>query len=569
MTAVSTPGTTPASTSAAVTQLDAITLEVIGSALQSIVEEMGETLIRAAYSTNIKERRDCSTALFDPAGNTIVQAAHVPVHLSSLMGVVQTILARYPVENINEGDVFIGNDPYTGGGSHLPDIVVATPVFGEGELIGWAANTGHHADFVDRGIKHIFQEGLRIPPIRLAIAGVTQPDVWDLILLNCQVPDERLADARAQIAANRVGIARVLELCDRYGYGMFEAAGRELQDYAERQTRNGIATLPDGTYRFNDVFDCDEFDGELPMQVEVKVQGDELWFDFAGNPAQIPCSINMIYTALLATVYYSVKCIVDPTILPNSGMYRPIHVSAPTGTIVNSESPAAVNQRCQTTQRVVDLIFGALAQAVPDRVIAACNGANSSISLSGVDPRTGKYYVYQETLGGGFGAGSDRDGLDGVQVHMTNTSNLPIESLEQEYPLFVERYELVEDSGGPGRHRGGLAMRRRIRTVGHDAVLKVTTTRRLSRPWGLLGGLDGAASTTVVDDGAVIADHGVCDLTEGRAVEMVTPGAGGYGDPLQRTRDAVLRDLKAQKITAEAAKEFYGLSAEDLAGQVA
>lgn len=547
------------STFTPVRQLDSITLEVIGSALQSIVEEMGETLIRAAYSTNIKERRDCSTALFDLEGNTIVQAAHVPVHLSSLMGVVQAIGGRHAAESVQEGDVFIGNDPYTGGGSHLPDIVVASPIFVEGEHIGWAANTGHHADFVDRGTKHIFQEGLRIPPIKLQAAGEIQSDVWDLILLNCQVPEERLNDARAQIAANRAGTQRVRELCERLGTDVFRAAGAELQDYAERQTRNGIAQLPNGVYHFSDVFDCEEFDGELDMIVEVTVDGDEISFDFAGNPTQLECSVNMIYTALLATVYYSVKCIVDPTILPNSGMYRPIHVSAPSGTVVNAESPAAVNQRCQTTQRVVDLIFGALAQAVPDRVIAACNGANSSISLSGVDPRTGKYYVYQETLGGGSGAGADRDGLDAVQVHMTNTSNLPIESLEQEYPLFVERYELVEDSGGAGRFRGGLAIRRRIRTVDHDAVLKVTTTRRLSQPWGLLGGCSGTSSTTVVDDGAIEPSNGVCSLPAGRALEMVTPGAGGYGPSQEREREAVLSDVRAGKVSETIARDVYGV----------
>ncbi|WP_063036735.1 hydantoinase B/oxoprolinase family protein [Nocardia grenadensis] len=551
-------------TTASSAQLDPITLEVIGSALQSIVEEMGETLIRAAYSTNIKERRDCSTALFDAEGNIIVQAAHVPVHLSSLMGVVGEVMSRYPLSALSDGDVFIGNDPYTGGGSHLPDIVVVSPVFVENTLIGWSANTGHHADFVDRGTKHIFQEGLRIPPVRLYIGGEIQSDVWDLILLNCQVPEERLNDARAQVAANRVGITRLRELCARYSAELFAAAGAELQDYAERQTRAGIAQLPDGTYRFTDTFDCDEFEGELDMVVEVTVDGDEISFDFTGNPGQLPCSVNMIYTALLATVYFSVKTIVDPTILPNSGMYRPIHVEAPRASIVNSESPAAVNQRCQTAQRVVDLIYGALAQAVPAQVTAASNGANSSISLSGVDPRTGKYYVYQETLGGGFGAAHDRDGLDGVQVYMTNTSNLPIESLEQEYPLFVERYELVGDSGGVGKYRGGLAIRRVLRPIDHEAVLKVTTTRRTSRPWGLADGGAGAPSVTVVAEGAVTPAMGICELTSGMPIDMVTPGAGGYGSPADRDRAAIIDDVLEGKVSRAAALAEYGVDEEVL-----
>ena len=549
---------TQEATTPAPAALDPVTLEVIGSALQSVVEEMGETLIRAAYSTNIKERRDCSTALFDTSGDTIVQAAHVPVHLSSLMGVVKEVLGRYPAASLNPGDVFIGNDPYTGGGSHLPDIVVVTPIFNGKELIGWAANTGHHADFVDRGIKHIFQEGLRIPPVRLYIAGERQNDVWDLILLNCQVPEERLNDARAQVAANRVGVTRVLEMCARYGSGMFSVAAAELQDYAERQTRAGIAGLPDGTYSFEDRFDCDEFDGELLLKVDVTISGDEMTFDFSDNPAQLECSVNMIRTALLATVYYAVKTIVDPAILPNSGMYRPITVLASEGTVLCSISPAAVNQRCQTTQRVVDLVYGALAQAVPERVIAACNGANASISLSGVDPRSGKYYVYQETLGGGFGAGFNRDGMDGVQVHMTNTSNLPIESLEQEYPLFVERYELVPDSGGAGRHRGGMAIRRKLRTVDHPAELKITTTRRLSSPWGLDGGREGSRSSTSVAGGAITPVHGICTLPGGESVEMITPGAGGYGNPADRDQQLLDEDLLEGKVSPAAARLAYG-----------
>lgn len=546
--------------------LDPITLEVIGSALQSIVEEMGETLIRAAYSTNIKERRDCSTALFDCDGNTIVQAEHVPVHLSSLMGVVKEVMSRYPAETLNAGDVFIGNDPYTGGGSHLPDIVVVTPIFHADRVLGWAANTGHHADFVDRGIKHIYQEGLRIPPVRLYIAGELQQDVWDLILLNCQVPHERLNDARAQVAANRVGVTRVLELGHRYGTETLRSAGTALQDYAERQIRAGISCLPDGTYSFEDRFDCDEFEGELSLTVTVTIANDEMTFDFTGNPGQIPCSVNMIYTALLATVYYAVKTIVDPRMLPNSGMFRPIHVIAPRGSILNAQSPAAVNQRCQTTQRVVDLIHGALAQAVPDRVVAACNGTNASISLSGVDPRSGRYYVYQETLGGGSGAAIDRDGLDGVQVHMTNTSNLPIESLEQEYPLFVERYELVPDSGGAGKYRGGLGIRRILRPVDHDAVLKITTSRRLSQPWGLAGGRDGTGSLTSVADGSIATAQGICELPADAPVELITPGAGGYGDPRQRSRRQVAEDVEEGKVGRNVALTRYDVPASVLDG---
>lgn len=539
--------------------LDPITVEVIGNAFSSIVEEMGETLVRASYSTNIKERRDSSTALFDAQGRTLAQAEHIPIHLGSLMGIVGAVLERYRPEEIAEGDTFVGNDAYTGGGTHLPDIVLATPVFHEGMIVGWATNLAHHADFVDRGHAHIYQEGLRIPPVRLYRRGELQGDILELILLNCQVPHERRADLRAQMAANRLGVQRLRALCDRYGRELVLAAGEALLDYAERKTRAGIASIPDGVYRFEDRFDGEDIEDELTLRVEIAVRGEELWLDFAGNPPQVRAGLNMVWTALLATVYYAVKTVVDPTILPNAGLYRPIHVSAPEGTILNCVAPAAVNGRTSTCQRVVDLIHGALAPAIPDRIIAACNGANIASYFSGVDPRTGQYYVYLETIGGGFGARATKDGLDGVQVHVTNTSNLPVECLEVEHPLQVERYELVDDSGGAGKWRGGMGIHRRVRVVGHEARVGVNSTRRLSAPWGLFGGGEGGKARIAVSEGAAPMRRGSGVLRPGEAISIVTPGAGGHGDPRERDRALVERDLREGAIPAEAARERYGL----------
>ena len=355
-------------------EIDPITVEVIGSALASIVEEMGEALIRASYSTNIKERRDCSTALFDLAGNTLCQAEHIPMHLGSFLDLVPHIMKRHPVEDMRPGDVFCGNDAYEGGGTHLPDIVLAEPVFVEGAMVAWAVNLAHHADFADRGHAHIYQEGLRIPPIRLYKAGELQKDVQELILLNCQVPRERLSDLRAQMAANRLGVQRFQALCGKYGRDTVLAAGSALQDYAERKMRAGIAAIPDGVYRFADRYDCPEIDGELDMSCEITVRGDQMHLHFDAPP-QVRAGLNMTMTALLSTVYYAVKCVVDPTILPNAGLARPLSVSAPSGTIVNCVHPAAVNGRLGPCQRVVDLIFGALSDAIPERVTAASNGA--------------------------------------------------------------------------------------------------------------------------------------------------------------------------------------------------
>ena len=542
--------------------VDPITVEVIGSALSSIVEEMGETLVRAAYSTNVKERRDSSTCLFDAGGRTLCQAMHIPMHLGSLIGVVEHVVARHPVETIREGDVFIGNDAYTGGGTHLPDIVMIEPVFVDGAIAAWATNIAHHADFVDRGHAHIYQEGLRIPPVRLYREGQIHQDVLDLILLNCQVPTERLNDLRAQMAANRQGIQRFRSLCGKYGRDLVLAAGEALLDYTERLTRVGIATIPPGVYAFEDRFDTDEIADEKVFAVRIEVRGDEIFLHF-DSPPQVRAGLNLVWTGLLATVYYAVKTLVGPEIPANAGLFRPIHISAPAGTMLNCVAPAAVNSRTQTCQRVVDLIHGALAPAIPDRIIAACNGACVSSTFSGVDPRTGRFYVYLETIGGGSGARATKDGLDGVHVHITNTSNLPVEALEAEYPLVVERYALVEDSGGAGTWRGGLGLLRQIRAEGHDCHAFVHGARRRSAPWGLFGGHEGGKCRIEYSPGVEPPVRAQGLLRHGESVTIITPGAGGYGDPRWRDRSLVRRDLAERVVSPEVARAIYGLDSPE------
>jgi N-methylhydantoinase B len=538
--------------------VDPITVEVIGNALSSIVEEMGETLVRAAYSTNIKERRHSSTCLFDARGRTLCQAMHIPMHLGSLIGIVEHVVTRHPLDTIREGDVFIGNDAYTGGGTHLPDIVMIEPIFSDGGIVAWATNIAHHADFVDRGHAHIYQEGLRIPPVRLYREGQCQQDVLDLILLNCQVPNERLNDLRAQMAANRQGIQRFRSLCGKYGRDLVLAAGEALLDYTERLTRAGIATIPSGSYTFEDRFDTDEIADEKVFTVRIAVKGDEISLHF-DSPPQVRAGLNLVWTGLLATVYYAVKTLVGPEIPANAGLFRPIHVFAPPGTMLNCVAPAAVNSRTQTCQRVVDLIHGALAAAIPDRIIAACNGACVSSTFSGVNPRTGRFYVYLETIGGGSGARATKDGLDGVHVHITNTSNLPVEALEAEYPLVVERYSLVEDSGGPGTWRGGLGLLRQIRAEDHDCHAFIHGARRLSAPWGLFGGHEGGRCRIVYSPGVEPPVKAQGFLGPGQSVTIITPGAGGFGDPEERDRALVRRDLAEGTISARVAREVYGL----------
>jgi N-methylhydantoinase B len=544
--------------------LDPITVEVIGAALSSIVEETGEALIRASFSANVKERRDCSTALFDTAGNTLCQAEHIPIHLGSFIGIVPHILALHKVEDMRPGDVFIGNDAYAGGGTHLPDIVLAEPIFVDGRVGAWTVNLAHHADFADRGHAHIYQEGLRIPPVRLYRAGELRKDVLDLILLNCQVPRERLSDLRAQMAANRVGVRRFQALCARYGAGTVLAAGTALLDYAERRMRAGIRAIPDGTWRFDDAFDNTEIEETLPLHVEVTVVGDEMALHFDG-PDQVRAGFNMTFTALLATVYYMVKSVVDPGILPNAGLARPLTVKARPGSVLNCVPPAAVNNRLQTCQRVADMVLGALAPAVPERVTACSNSACTMVTFVG--ERGGERgperttWVYLETMGGGGGARHDKDGLDGVHVHTTNTSNLPIESLETEYPLTLLRYELVEGSGGVGRWRGGMGLRRVYRAES-ECHVQVDATRLRSASWGLHGGGPGGRSAIELGPGVGMVRDSL-SLKRGQWFAVVTPGAGGYGPPAERDRALVARDLADGVIDATIAREVYCIDGVD------
>ncbi|WP_374834378.1 hydantoinase B/oxoprolinase family protein [Paenochrobactrum pullorum] len=538
--------------------VDPVTTEVVGSALMTIVEEMGKAIVRAAYSTNIKERQDCSTVIFDTEGNTLAQAERIPVHLGSLLGIADWVLKNTDLATVRSGDVFIGNDAHTGGGTHLNDIVFLEPVFYEENLVAWVSNLAHHSDFVDRGHAHIYQEGLRIPPVRLYRQGVLQQDIMDLVLLNCQVPQERINDFRAQMAANRLGVQRYQALCDKYSEPVVRAAGAQILNYAERKTRAGISTIPDGIYTHECDFDTPSYDKILHLKVKVIVDKDEITIDLRDNPEQVRAGINMVYTATLATVYFAVKALVDPDIPANTGLHRPIHVIADEGSVFNAVSPAAVYTRTDIGQRLVDMIFTALSAAVPERICAACTGGGL-MTFSGVHPRTGRFYVYNEMCGGSMGGRASQDGLDGVQVHTTNTANIPVEALEFEHPVMVERYELVQDSGGAGKWRGGMTMRRKIRVLDHTATVNAGGTNSIVAPWGLFGAQDGR--TTQVELGKNVAPlknrNGL--VPAGETLAMVASSGGGYGNPLDRDRELIKRDLKEERISQKAAREIYGL----------
>ncbi len=562
--------------------IDPITLEVLGNALLSVAEEMGGTLVRTAFSTNIKERKDCSAAIFDAKGETIAQAEHIPVHLGSMLGIVREIKNKYSPDQIKPGDMFVANDPYNGGGTHLPDITIAAPVFYNGRIQAFIANIAHHSDIGGRvpgsmsgDSTSIFQEGLRIPVVKILDQGRICQEVVDFILLNCRTPAERMGDLMAQIAANRMGLSRIEAVFDKYGQDLVLAGMEELMNYAERKMINGIKSIPDGSYEFADYLDDDGIDIGKPIKIQVKLQikQDRITLDFTGTSRQVKGAINVVETALRATVYYALKAIIDPSLPANAGYYRPITIIAPEGTIVNPLVPAAVGARTDTCQRIVDVVFGAMAQVVPQQVVAGCNSAMSTVVLSGIDHRSNKFYVYPESLGGGLGARWNKDGMDGVHVHITNTSNLPVECLESEYPLLVERYELREDSGGAGRYRGGLGFRRDYRVLEETSFSSHADRQKLP-PWGLLGGKEGATGRFVINPGTekeiVLKSGKVSEvvLHKGDLLSAQTPGSGGYGDPGERDVELVVNDVLEEKVSGQAALDIYKVAVDQKKGTV-
>ena len=546
-----------------------IETEILRNAMASIADEMYIALMKASYSTNIKERRDHSTALFDPDGRVVVQGESMPLHLASMLGLVEVILLKHGKGGVSPGDMFMSNDPYVGRGSHLPDVAVAAPIFHEGKLVMFACNIAHHADIggmapgsMAGGMTEIYQEGLRIPPIRIMRDGEILRDVMDMILLNVRVPEERIGDYNAQFASNQLAIRRACPLIKRWGVTMIAEGCDAIIAAVARRTRAAIRDLPDGSYEFEDIVDDDGLDRkDIRIRVAVIVSGDEIAFDFTGTDPQVEGNNNVTMAGLQATCLYCLKVLLDPDCPQNHGMLDPVTITAPEGTIVNAAFPAASAARAQTAQRIVDVIFGALAPACPDSIIAASNGANTSAAFFGRGP-DGKYYVYLETLGGGAGARSYSDGTDGVQVHMTNTSNLPIEALETEYPLMIERYELVENSGGAGQYRGGLGLRRDYRPVRHHTTFSGQGERFVNPPWGLFGGHPGGTGRfAIIDDKDIIHRQAnkpsAMQVGPDSVISVITAGAGGYGDPHERHASAIEEDLASGKFSPEFMTRHY------------
>ena len=574
-------------------QVDSITLEVIRNACAAVCDEMNATLVRTSYSPNIKERRDCSCALFDADGQMISQAENMPVHLGAMPFSVREAIDAFPPDSLNAGDAILVNDPYRGG-AHLPDLTLVTPIFADGdgtpadsfsssdpdssaesvsdaesgadetsgELIGYAANRAHHADVggstagsVAADSTEIYQEGLRIPPVKLLKGGDHVDAVFEMIAANVRTPDERRGDLRAQIAANRTGAKRLTELAADNGVDRLNTALSEINAYSERRMRTEISELPNGTYRFEDMLDDDgRGNTDLPIQAEVAIDGDQITVDFTGTAPQTEGPVNAVFAVTASATYYAIRCVTDPDIPPNHGCYRPIDITAPEGTIVNPNPPAAVvGGNLETSQRVTDVVLGAFAEIVPDRVAGACQGTMNNVTFGGRDPRTGDPYTFYETQGGGFGGRKGCDGMDGVHVHMSNTLNTPIEVLETAYPLRVLRYQLRPDTGGDGEFRGGLGIRRDIQVQDHTATVSLLAERHQHAPYGIAGGGPGGRGAAVLNpetEAERLPAKTKRTVGPGDTVSIRTPGGGGYGNPADRERSALERDRRLEKVTA-------------------
>jgi N-methylhydantoinase B len=547
---------------------DPVRLELVRNAIGSTADEMVLTVVRIAYSSIMKDTMDLSSALCDRQGRLIAQGLSLPLHLGSIPDAMDAVLAELG-DDLGPEDVAVLNDPYHGG-MHLPDIFMIRPVFVGDRRLGYAVVVAHHNDVGGRvpgssaaDSTEIFQEGLRIPVVKLYDRGAPNETLLKLLALNVRSPHVLLGDLQAQLAGCRIGERGLRAVAERYGLRELERALEELLDYSERGARRTIAAIPDGTYRALDHLDDDGVDlgRPVPIAVAVEVRGDALTVDFAGTSPQVRGAINSTLSFAKSAVYFALRAIMDADVPNNAGFFRPIRVVAPERSLVNPAPPGACAARGVTGFRVMDALFRALAQAVPERVRAAGEGGTTSYSFGGYD-RDGRFVHFREAVMGNWGGGFGRDGLDGVANPAANISNAPVEVVENHAPIRVERYELVPDSGGAGRWRGGLAVLRQLRFLGEAATLQLRSDRRVHPPFGLLGGRPGAPSDTRLgEDGAwrLAPTKFTLPIRHGEVLRHVTAGAGGYGDPLERDPARVLADVVNGKVTAEAAEREYGV----------
>ncbi|MGE5202024.1 MAG: hydantoinase B/oxoprolinase family protein [Acidobacteriota bacterium] len=554
--------------------LDPITVEVVRHKLEGIANEMQSTLLRSSFSPIVKEGLDASASIFTPDGTTLAQSCSIPIHLATLIPAVAEVLKRFPVDTMREGDTFTLNDPYTGG-THLPDIAVIMPVFHRDKVIALSGAMTHHQDVggmaagsVPTNATEIYQEGLRIPPLKLRDRGVYNETFIQLLRQNVRIPDTVMGDLHAQVAACTVAARRLEEVAERYGHNQLAAIFDELLLRSETMTRKAIQAIPEGIYRCVDHLDNDGIDLGKPIRIEVAaiVKNGTITFDFEGTSPQVRGPLNCVPSGSLAAACFAVRALTDPRIPTNGGCFRPVALRLPKGTIVNPEEPAPVNARTATIKRITTCMIGALAPVLPDKVPAASAGELLVMAFGG-KRSDGLRYVVGELIAGGSGAGKDCDGVDVIETDATNCMNLPVEAMEMEAPIRVHRVALRRDSGGAGKFRGGLGVVREYEILEGEVSFSHRGERHFSAAGGLAGGGEGAKARSVIRrvDGRVeeIPSKIVTTLRKGDRVVVETAGGGGYGDPRERPGRRVDADVRDGKVSPEMAGSLYGGARSD------
>jgi N-methylhydantoinase B len=554
--------------------VDPIKFEVIRNALLEATEEMAIALKRSAYSTNIKTRSDFSCAFFDRDLNCVAQAFAQPVHLGSMTQGVPRAVRTYGAENLGPGDAILVNDPFNGG-VHLNDISLISPVYansssdaGRGELIGYVANLAHHVD-VGGGapasvgaFREVYQEGVIIPGVKLVRGGKLVDDVFRLVLAQIRSKHETGGDFRAQIAANNTGARRLAALVDHYGADEVREYMNELLAYTERRTRAEIAKLPRGEFFAKGHVDNDGFtDQRVLLKARIVIDDDGVLFDLTGSDAQRRAPVNSTFAQTFSACAYALKCLIDTDVPTNAGFYKYVRVNAPLGTVTNCTAPAPVVGGWETQTRFVDVFFKALSPVL-DIVPAGTKAMMCHAGFGGINPRNNEYYCFLETMAGGFGARAAKDGADAVQTHGQNTENAPVEETEFNYPVRISRYELINDSEGAGKFRGGLGLRRDYVFTDHSPTFTILADRDREGPWGLFGGQAGKVASYILNpdtDPVVLNSKSTHELKPNDVVSYRTCGGGGYGDPRERDPQAVLKDVREGKISPERARKVYGV----------
>ncbi len=553
--------------------IDPISLEVVRGRLQTISDEMLNGMVRASFSDVIKETADCSTAIFDVHGQCVAQSSGIPLLLGTLFSSMSEILKDYPPSVMKPGDVYGANDPYRGG-THIPDLTLFSPVFAENRVVGFSVSIAHHRDVGGRtpgscpvDSTEIFQEGIRIPPVKFVAEGVPNEALFKVFTANSRLPEMILGDLAAQMGACRIGEERMAELVAEYGIDACLDMFAELMDRSERMTRDGISRIPPGRYEFEDFLDNDgvDLDRLIPIKVAVTVEKESVTIDFSGSSPQVRGPVNTPSSVTVAASFYVVRCVTGANIASNSGCLRPIKIITEKGSVVNPNYPAPVNARSIMYCLIVDVLFGAFAKAVPGK-LAAIGYDFPLVHIGGRDD-DGEAFVFSEIGTGGFGARPNKDGIEVYRSKIGKTLSLPVESSEMSFPIRVEQIAVRQDSGGPGRYRGGLGYSKIYRMLVDDVTISMRGDRHRTAPWGLEGGeaAEPCVTTVLGNDGSVIniPSKKVFRLNRGDRLVLHSAGGGGYGNPLDREAGAVHSDFLDGKISRDHAKRRYGIVIND------